>query len=44
MEKETFFNPFLNGNTPLSGNFFGVTESCHLMTMTCMTIDQRLGT
>ena len=22
MEKETFFNPFLNGNTPLFGNFF----------------------
>ena len=21
-----------NGNTPLSGNFFGVMESCHLMT------------
>ena len=22
-------------NTPLSGNFCGVTESCHLMTMSC---------
>ena len=27
MEKET-----LNGNIPLSGNYFGVMESCHLMT------------
>ena len=42
MEKETFFNSFLNGNTPLSGNFFGVTESCHLMTMSCTYLENRL--
>ena len=36
IEKNPHFPPFSNGNTPLSGNFFGVTESCHLMAMTCM--------
>ena len=36
MEKETFFNPFLSGNTPLSSNFFCVMESFHLMTMTVL--------
>ena len=36
MKKETFFNPFFCGNNPLSGNFFGVMESCHLMTMTLL--------
>ena len=35
MEKTHIFPKFSNGNTPLSGNFFGVTESCHLMTMSC---------
>ena len=36
MEKETIFNPFFCGNNPLSGNFFAVMESCHLMTMTLL--------
>ena len=36
VEKTKFFTPFSNGNTPLSGNFFCVTESCHLMTMSCI--------
>ena len=30
--EKIFFTTFSNGNTPLSGNFFGVMESCHLMT------------
>ena len=37
--EKIFFTTFSNGNTLLSGNFFGVMESCHLMTRANLSIN-----